>query len=75
MPPTPVTEFFPDAILNYFALRNTLLMAKAHHKARPPVTERFVTIQQSWRYQKLAHLPLPLRKEPPAFPWIKLSGR
>ena len=52
-----------------------LIMAKAHHKARPPVTERFVTIQQSWRYQKPAHLHLHLRSEPPLYPWMKLSGR
>jgi toxic protein SymE len=53
-----------------------LTMADANHKAPPPpVTERFVTIQESWRYQKEARMPFHLRKEPPAFPWMKLSGR
>jgi toxic protein SymE len=50
-------------------------MADANHKARPPVTERSVTIQESWRYQKPARLPFHMRKEPPTFPWMKLSGR
>ncbi|CAB3763806.1 SymE family type I addiction module toxin [Paraburkholderia humisilvae] len=50
-------------------------MANAHHKARPPVTERFVTIQQSWRYQKPARTPFHPRREPPLYPWMKLSGR
>jgi toxic protein SymE len=47
-------------------------MADANHKARPPVTERFVTIQQfrrdrpgdSWHYNQ----------ESPLVPWIRLSG-
>ncbi|WP_408506239.1 SymE family type I addiction module toxin [Paraburkholderia sediminicola] len=52
-----------------------LIMADANHKARPPVTERSVTIQESWRYQKPARLPFHMRKEPPTFPWMKLSGR
>jgi len=50
-------------------------MADAHHKAPPPVTERFVTIQESWRYQKPAPLPFHMGKEPATFPWMKLSGR
>ncbi|MFL9951619.1 SymE family type I addiction module toxin [Paraburkholderia agricolaris] len=51
-------------------------MADANHKAPPPpVTERFVTIQESWRYQKEARRPLRMRKTPPLFPWMKLSGR
>ncbi|MGF6242735.1 toxic protein SymE [Paraburkholderia sp. GAS38] len=50
-------------------------MADANHKARPPVTERSVTIQESWRYQKPARLPFHMCKEPATFPWMKLSGR
>lgn len=45
-----------------------LIMADANHKARPPVTERSVTIQESWRYQKPARLPFHMRKEPATFP-------
>jgi hypothetical protein len=52
-----------------------VIMADANHKARPPVTERSVTIQESWRYQKPARLPFHMRKEPATFPWMKLSGR
>jgi toxic protein SymE len=48
---------------------------RGFRKARPPVTERFVTIQESWRYQKEARLPFHMRKTPPTFPWMKLSGR
>ncbi|WP_408488891.1 hypothetical protein [Paraburkholderia sediminicola] len=36
-------------------------MTKTDHKAPPPVTERFVTIQESWRYQKPARLPFHMR--------------
>ncbi len=51
-------------------------MADVNHKAPPPpVTERSVTIHESWRYQKEARMPSHMRKEPPTFPWMKLSGR
>jgi len=49
-------------------------MADAKHNARPPVTERFVTIQQSRRYQPLTS-PGRQHKAPPLFPWLKLAGR
>lgn len=50
-------------------------MADANLKARPPVTERFVTIQQSQRFQRNWYKPYHLRTEPPLFPWIRLAGR
>jgi toxic protein SymE len=50
-------------------------MADANLKARPPVTERFVTIQQSRRECRNWHKPYHLRTEPPNFPWLKLAGR
>jgi toxic protein SymE len=49
-----------------------LTMADANHKARPPVTQRFVTIQQSRRYQEWKPGPY---KEAPLFPWMKLAGK
>nr|WP_092006751.1 SymE family type I addiction module toxin [Paraburkholderia lycopersici] len=39
--------------------------------ARPPVTERFVTIQQSQRHQRNWRS----RTTPPLYPWMKLAGR
>ncbi|MFM0176678.1 SymE family type I addiction module toxin [Paraburkholderia sediminicola] len=46
------------------------------HKAPPaPVTERSVTIQQSWRYQKTGTPAFHMRKGSPTFSWMKLSGR
>jgi toxic protein SymE len=50
-------------------------MANANHKARPPVTERFVTIQQSQRFKKDWLKPTHLQTKPSFFPWIKLAGR
>ncbi|WP_415764270.1 SymE family type I addiction module toxin [Paraburkholderia sp. J10-1] len=46
-------------------------MADANLKLRPPVTERFVTIQQSQRAQRNWRS----RTEPPLYPWMKLAGR
>ncbi|NML31663.1 SymE family type I addiction module toxin [Paraburkholderia antibiotica] len=48
-------------------------MADANLKARLPVTERFVTIQQSWRYRQWQ--PQGYLNDPPLYPWMKLSGR
>ncbi|MDR5795671.1 SymE family type I addiction module toxin [Caballeronia sp. LZ008] len=52
-------------------------MADANLKARPPVTERFVTVQQSRRENRSRnwHLPFHRRTEPPLYPWLKLAGR
>ncbi len=46
-------------------------MANANLKARSPVTERFVTIQQSQRQPRnwRSHT------VPPLYPWMKLAGR
>jgi toxic protein SymE len=52
-----------------------LTMADANLKARSPVTERFVTIQQTRRESRNWQKPYHLRTEPPLFPWIKLAGR
>ncbi|MDN7673481.1 hypothetical protein QZM22_13365 [Burkholderia oklahomensis] len=49
-------------------------MADANLKAHPPVTERFVTIQQSRRDSR-SKKPYWLRPEPPLFPWMKLAER
>ncbi|AOY95337.1 hypothetical protein BKK79_26555 [Cupriavidus sp. USMAA2-4] len=46
-------------------------MADANLKARSPVTERFVTIQQSQRHQRNGRS----RSTPPLYPWMKLAGR
>ncbi|AJX34732.1 SymE family type I addiction module toxin [Burkholderia oklahomensis] len=46
-------------------------MADANLKARPTVTERFVTIQQSMRYRRSWRSPT----IPPLYPWMKLAGR
>ncbi len=46
-------------------------MAEANLKTRPPVTERFVTIQQSQRHQRNWGS----RTTPPLYPWMKLAGR
>lgn len=50
-------------------------MADANYKARPLVTERFVTIQQSRRYQDMRALLKRPRTEPLMYAWMKLSGR
>ncbi|WP_309780325.1 MULTISPECIES: hypothetical protein [unclassified Caballeronia] len=53
-------------------------MANANVKARPPVTERFVTIQQSRRENHNTNWwgkPHVKRTEPPLYPWLKLAGR
>ncbi|SAK88306.1 hypothetical protein AWB78_04608 [Caballeronia calidae] len=49
-------------------------MADANLKARPPVTERFVTIQQSRRDSR-SKKPYWQRTDPPLYPWMKLAGR
>jgi toxic protein SymE len=50
-------------------------MDEAHHTARPLVAERFVTVQQSRRFQTSWHKPAHLRTVPPLYPWMKLAGR
>ncbi|GLU35886.1 SymE family type I addiction module toxin [Trinickia caryophylli] len=50
-------------------------MADAHHKARPVVSERFVTVQQSQRFQASWHKPAHERTAPALYPWMKLAGR
>ncbi|MBP0595967.1 SymE family type I addiction module toxin [Paraburkholderia sp. LEh10] len=46
-------------------------MADANLKVRSPVTERFVTIQQSQRCRRNWRS----RTVPPLYPWMKLAGR
>ena len=48
-------------------------MADANLKPLLTHPERSVTIQESWRYQQIT--PGRIRKEPPLYPWMKLSGR
>jgi toxic protein SymE len=48
-------------------------MADANLKSPHAHPERSVTIQESWRYQQIT--PGRIRKEPPLYPWMKLSGR
>ncbi|AXF22764.1 hypothetical protein CUJ89_19860 [Burkholderia pyrrocinia] len=44
-------------------------MAKANDKARPPITERFVTIQESWGVPKRMY------DRPKTFyPYMKIGG-
>ncbi|AOK56892.1 hypothetical protein WT67_25615 [Burkholderia stagnalis] len=44
-------------------------MAKANHKARPPITERYVTIQESWGVPKRMY------NRPESFyPWLRIGG-
>ncbi|HDR9582064.1 TPA: hypothetical protein QDC22_000624 [Burkholderia stabilis] len=44
-------------------------MAKPNHKARPPITERFVTIQESWGVPKRMY------DRPDTFyPYMKIGG-
>jgi toxic protein SymE len=50
-------------------------MADANHKARPLVTERFVTIRQSRRYQDVDALLKHPYTPPRMYSWMKLSGR
>jgi len=52
-------------------------MADANLKARSPVTERFVTIQQSQRHMPLARAlkPYHLRTQPPFYPNFRIAGR
>ena len=53
-------------------------MANANLKARPPVTERFVTVQQSRRENRNRNWwgkPFCKRTDPPLYPWLKLAGR
>ncbi|MEM5373067.1 hypothetical protein V4C53_44785 [Paraburkholderia azotifigens] len=45
-----------------------LITADANLKAHPPVTERFVTIQQSRRFQRNWSRPAHLRTIPPLYP-------
>ncbi|PTB17316.1 hypothetical protein C9I57_28570 [Trinickia symbiotica] len=50
-------------------------MAEANHKSRSLVSERFVTVQESRRYQSSWNKP-PYRYPAPVFyPWLKLAGR
>ncbi|EKS9798640.1 MULTISPECIES: SymE family type I addiction module toxin [Burkholderia] len=44
-------------------------MAKANHKARPPKTERFVTIQEMWGSPKTME-PRPEK----FYPYMKIGG-
>ncbi|WP_250456032.1 SymE family type I addiction module toxin [Caballeronia sp. ATUFL_M2_KS44] len=53
-------------------------MADANLKTRPPVTERFVTIQESRRENRSTAWwgkPHVKRTDPPLYPWLKLAGR
>jgi toxic protein SymE len=50
-------------------------MADANHKARPNISERFVTVQQSRRFQPAWHKPAHQRTAPTLYPWMKLAGR
>jgi toxic protein SymE len=52
-----------------------LIMADANLKPRSPVTERFVTIQQSRRFERNWSTSRLYRKPPPLYPWMKLAGR
>jgi len=45
------------------------------HKSQPAVSERFVTVQVSRRFQSSWHKPPHLRTERPLYPWMKLAGR
>ncbi|USX08164.1 hypothetical protein [Paraburkholderia fungorum] len=47
-------------------------MADTNLKLPHAHPERSVTIQESWRYQQV--MPGRIRKEPPLYPWMKLSG-
>jgi len=49
-------------------------MANANLKARPHVTERFVTVQESRRDSR-SNKPYWQRPKPPLYPWLKLAGR
>ncbi|WP_277185665.1 SymE family type I addiction module toxin [Caballeronia sp. BR00000012568055] len=51
------------------------MAANANLKARPTVSERFVTIQQSRRDSRTPIQPFKKRTDPPFFPWIRLAGR
>ncbi|KML61788.1 hypothetical protein VL15_04655 [Burkholderia cepacia] len=44
-------------------------MAKANDKARPPITERFVTIQESWGVPKRMHI-----RPDTFYPYMKIGG-
>lgn len=47
-------------------------MTKANHKARAPVTEQFVTVQESQRYREwTSGNPKPAT----FYPWLKPAGR
>ncbi|WP_340696523.1 SymE family type I addiction module toxin [Burkholderia cenocepacia] len=53
-------------------------MANANHKSRPPVTERFVTVQESARHHSLSRVLRAIRTHRKLnttyYPWIKLAG-
>ncbi|WP_244131475.1 SymE family type I addiction module toxin [Burkholderia pseudomultivorans] len=52
------------------------VMADAHHNVPTLFPDRFVTIQESFRYRR--HIPrvrFQDRKPPVKYPWMKLSGR
>lgn len=61
----------PDGPLTTTNSTQELIMADVNLKARSPVTERFVTIQQSSRHQRNWRS----RSTPPRYPWMKLAGR
>ncbi|AOI87816.1 type I toxin-antitoxin system SymE family toxin [Burkholderia pseudomultivorans] len=44
-------------------------MAKANDKSRPPITERYVTIQESWGIPKAWG-----RKPETFYPWLRIGG-
>lgn len=53
-------------------------MANANHKSRAPVTERFVTVQESARHHSLSRVLRAIRAHRKLnttyYPWIKLAG-
>ncbi|WP_081065859.1 SymE family type I addiction module toxin [Burkholderia diffusa] len=53
-------------------------MANTNHKSRAPVTERFVTVQESARHHSLSRVLRAIRAHRKLnttyFPWIKIAG-
>ncbi|WP_322084703.1 hypothetical protein, partial [Burkholderia sp. BCC1972] len=53
-------------------------MANINHKSRTPVTERFVTVQESARHHSLSGVLRAIRAHRKLntayYPWIKLTG-
>ncbi|KVU38855.1 hypothetical protein WK68_14825 [Burkholderia ubonensis] len=51
-------------------------MADANHNPPTLFPDRFVTIQESFRYRRyIPHVRFADRKPPVLYPWMKLSGR